>query len=194
MGCVQSRRLQGHQGGIPFRRRTTARRWSSGERTDGWILLAHEHKKARTIAVDRDTAEVLWTSEANQPGAYFFAYSYYECDDGTRLILMACKNGLHAMSLETGEDRWWCKVADDGGITALCRPAAGMDILPMSWQGLEASRPRRGDSETNGGRQARPGDFLEHRADRRRARVLRRHAMATGSPRGTPPSASSTGI
>ena len=82
-----------------------------------WILLAHEHKKARTIAVDRDTAEVLWTSEANQPGAYFFAYSYYECDDGTRLILMACKNGLHAMSLETGEDRWWCKVADDGGIT-----------------------------------------------------------------------------
>ena len=87
-------------------------------RRDGtWLLLAHEHQNSRTVAVNRDTAEVVWTSEANQPGAYFFAYSYYQCDDGTKLILTACRNGLHAMSLETGKDRWWCKVADDGGIT-----------------------------------------------------------------------------
>lgn len=88
------------------------------QRKDGvWLLLAHEHKKARTVALDRDTAEIIWTSETNQPGAYFFAYSYYQRKDGSKLILMACKNGLHAMSLETGRDVWWCKLGGQGGIT-----------------------------------------------------------------------------
>jgi hypothetical protein len=57
-----------------------------------------------------------WTSADNQPGSYFFGYSSYLQDDGTQLILMACRNGLHAMSGETGEDVWWLKQRSTGGV------------------------------------------------------------------------------
>jgi len=88
------------------------------QKKDGtWLVIAHEHKKARTLALNRDTGEVEWTSAANQPGAMFFGYSYFNRDDGSKLILMACTNGLHAMSSETGEDVWWVQRRASGGVT-----------------------------------------------------------------------------
>jgi len=88
------------------------------EKRDGtWLVIAHEHKKARTVAIHRDTGEVEWTSAANQPGSMFFGYSYFQRDDGSKLILAACTNGLHAMTSETGEDAWWVKRRARGGIT-----------------------------------------------------------------------------
>jgi len=88
------------------------------QKKDGtWLVIAHEHKKARTLALNRDTGEVEWASEANQPGALFFGYSYFNRDDGSKLILMACANGLHAMSGETGEDVWWVQGRSTGGVT-----------------------------------------------------------------------------
>ncbi len=59
------------------------------------------------MAFDRDTGQVEWISAPNQPGAYFFGYSYYRREDGSKLIFMACAKGLHALSSETGEDLWW---------------------------------------------------------------------------------------
>jgi hypothetical protein len=47
----------------------------------------------------------------------FFGYSYFDRDDGSKLILTACTNGLHALSSETGEDMWWVKRGSSGGIT-----------------------------------------------------------------------------
>jgi len=82
-----------------------------------WLVIAHEHKKARTLAINRDTGEVEWTSVANQPGALFFGYSYFNRDDGSKLILMACANGLHAMSSDTGEYVWWVERRSSGGVT-----------------------------------------------------------------------------
>lgn len=82
-----------------------------------WVILAHEHLMSRTVAMNRGTAQTLWISEPNQPGALFFGYSYYQCPDGTKLILMACQNGLHAMSGETGKDVWWVKRRSNGGVT-----------------------------------------------------------------------------
>lgn len=88
------------------------------QRKDGtWLVIAHEHKKKRTVACHRDTGQVEWISEANQPGSYFFGYSSFRCPDGTQLIFMACQNGLHAMSGETGKDVWWVKEQSTGGIT-----------------------------------------------------------------------------
>jgi hypothetical protein len=88
------------------------------QKQDGtWLVIAHEHKNARTVAMNRDTGKVEWISEADQPGTYFFGYSYYQRDDGTKLLLMACQNGLHAMSGETGKDVWWVKRPSTGGIT-----------------------------------------------------------------------------
>ena len=75
--------------------------------------------------MNRDTAEVVWTSAANQPGAYFFGYSYYVRPDNSKLIFMACQNGLHAMSSETGQDIWWHKVPSTGGITPAVDQANG---------------------------------------------------------------------
>jgi hypothetical protein len=87
------------------------------QKRDGtWLVIAHEHKNQRTVAFQRDTARLEWTSADNQPGSYFFGYSSYRRDDGTQLILMACKNGLHAMSGETGEDVWWLKERSTGGV------------------------------------------------------------------------------
>lgn len=88
------------------------------QKKDGvWLVIAHEHKKARTLAIDRDTGKVEWASAANQPGSMFFGYSYFNCDDGSKLVLMACNNGLHAMSSETGEDVWWVQRRSSGGVT-----------------------------------------------------------------------------
>lgn len=82
-----------------------------------WLVIAHEHKNSRTVAMKRDTGEIAWTSEANQPGNYFFGYSYYLRPDGSRLILMSASNGLHAMSGDTGRDEWRVPVAATGGVT-----------------------------------------------------------------------------
>lgn len=82
-----------------------------------WLVIAHEHKRARTVAIERDSGHVRWTSAANQPGNYFFGYSYYDRGDGSKLILMACKNGLHALSVDTGEEVWWIQRQGTGGVT-----------------------------------------------------------------------------
>ena len=88
------------------------------QQQDGtWLVIAHEHERARTVALNRDTGNTEWISEANQPGRLFFGYSYYERDDGSKLILMSCANGLHAMSSETGEDVWWVQRKSSGGVT-----------------------------------------------------------------------------
>ncbi len=88
------------------------------QKQDGtWLVIAHEHKNQRTVAFQRDTGQLEWTSADNQPGNYFFGYSSYRLDDGRQLILMACRNGLHAMSGETGEDVWWLKEKSTGGVT-----------------------------------------------------------------------------
>ncbi|MGA3328674.1 MAG: hypothetical protein ABSF45_29850 [Terriglobia bacterium] len=96
------------------------------QKGDGtWLVLAHEYQKARTLALARDTGKVQWMSVANQPGGYFFGYSYFQCADGSKLILMACSNGLHAMSSETGRDVWWVKQDASGGITPCVDQANG---------------------------------------------------------------------
>ncbi len=82
-----------------------------------WLVIAHEHKNARTVAMNRDTARVEWISPANQPGNLFFGYTYYTQPDGSQLILMASRNGLHAVSGETGEEIWWVKRRSNGGVT-----------------------------------------------------------------------------
>ena len=88
------------------------------EKKDGTpLVIAHEHKEQRTTALNRDTGKTEWTSAANQPGAIFFGYSYYDRSDGSKLILAAYGNGLHAMSGETGEDVWWVKRPSSGGVT-----------------------------------------------------------------------------
>ncbi|MEW6357811.1 MAG: PQQ-binding-like beta-propeller repeat protein [Planctomycetota bacterium] len=88
------------------------------QRRDGaWLVLAHEHEMKRTVAMNRDTAKVEWISADNQPGAYFFGYSYYMLPDRSKLILTASQNGLHAMSGETGQDVWWVKSDATGGVT-----------------------------------------------------------------------------
>lgn len=97
------------------------------QRKDGtWLVIAHEHKRQRTIAVNRDTGRVEWTSKTNQPGAYFFGYSYYTRDDGSKLILAACRNGLHALSEKTGEEVWWVRQRSTGGVTPCVDQAGGM--------------------------------------------------------------------
>lgn len=88
------------------------------QKKDGtWLVIAHEHKNKRTVACRRDTGKIEWISEANQSGSYFFGYSPFRRPDGTQLIFMACQNGLHAMSGETGKDVWWMKERSTGGIT-----------------------------------------------------------------------------
>ena len=90
-----------------------------------WLVIAHEYKKSRTVALHRDTGEVAWISASNQPGAYFFGYSYYLRPDGSRLILMAAANGLHAMSGDTGRDAWHVPTGATGGITPAVDQANG---------------------------------------------------------------------
>jgi len=108
------------------------------QKKDGtWLVIAHEHKKARTLALNRDTGEVEWTSAANQPGALFFGYSYFDRDDGSKLILMACANGLHAMSGETGEDVWWVQRRSTGGVTPCVDQHAGCIFYQCNGQVLK---------------------------------------------------------
>lgn len=88
------------------------------QKKDGtWLVIAHEHKNKRTVACNRDTAKIEWVSDANQPGTYFFGYSSFRRPDGTQLVFMACQNGLHAMSGETGKDVWWVNGRSTGGVT-----------------------------------------------------------------------------
>jgi hypothetical protein len=82
-----------------------------------WLVIAHEWRHARTVAMNRDTGEVVWTSAANQTGMRFFGYSYYLCMDGSRLILAANENGLHAISGETGKDVWSVSGTSAGAVT-----------------------------------------------------------------------------
>jgi outer membrane protein assembly factor BamB len=91
-----------------------------------WLVIAHEHKRARTVAIERDSGQVRWTSAANQPGNYFFGYSFYDRRDGRKLILMACRNGLHTLSVDTGEDAWWVQRQGTGGVTPCVDQTAGM--------------------------------------------------------------------
>ncbi len=97
------------------------------ERLDGrWLVLGHEYKRERTVAMDRDSGEVVWVSAANQPGAYFFGYSYYVRGDGSKLVLVASTNGLHAISGETGEEVWWLENTTTGGVTPCVDQAGGV--------------------------------------------------------------------
>jgi hypothetical protein len=72
-----------------------------------WLVIAHEHEQKRTVALSRDTGEMVWMSAPNQPGSIFFGYSYYCCEDGAKIILAAAANGLHALSGEDGRELWW---------------------------------------------------------------------------------------
>ncbi|NUQ65042.1 MAG: PQQ-binding-like beta-propeller repeat protein [Pirellulales bacterium] len=82
-----------------------------------WLVIAHEHKRARTVAMNRDSGEVVWTSHSNQPGSMFFGYSYFLRPDGSRLIFMSAANGLHALSGETGKEAWCVSRRSSGGVT-----------------------------------------------------------------------------
>lgn len=88
------------------------------QKKDGtWLVLGHEHEKARTVAVNRDTGKVEWVSPANQPGFYFFGYTWYELPDKSKIVLQAAPNGLHALSGETGEELWTVPARASGGVT-----------------------------------------------------------------------------
>jgi hypothetical protein len=89
------------------------------------LVIAHEYKKSRTVALNRDTGEVAWISAANQPGTYFFGYSYYLRPDGSRLILMAAENGLHALFGDSGQDAWHVAISAGGGISPAVDQANG---------------------------------------------------------------------
>lgn len=85
-------------------------------RNDGrWLVLAHECKKAWTKAMFRDDGTEAWTSPANQPGNWFFGYTYYVAGGNSTLVLTESENGLHANSLEDGSEKWW--VERSGGMT-----------------------------------------------------------------------------
>lgn len=87
------------------------------QKRDGtWLVVAHEHKLARTVAMDRDTGRVEWVCK-DHPGAYFFGYTYYMRGDGSKLILGAFQNGLSAFSCEDGQPVWRVPARSTGGIT-----------------------------------------------------------------------------
>jgi outer membrane protein assembly factor BamB len=97
------------------------------QRLDGsWIVVAHEYLRERTVALRRESGEVAWISAANQPGAYFFGYSYYVREDGSKLLLQAATNGLHAISAEDGSEVWWLERRTGGGATPCVDQAAGV--------------------------------------------------------------------
>ena len=87
------------------------------QKRDGtWLVIAHEHKMRRTVAMNRDTGKVEWISP-NHPGTYFFAYSYYVRKDGSKLILAGLPEGLYAFSGEDGKQVWRVECKGTGGIT-----------------------------------------------------------------------------
>jgi len=64
------------------------------QKRDGtWLVIAHEWKKARTVALRRDDGRVAWICRPNQPGAYFFGFSYYQAGDGSKILFAAAANG-----------------------------------------------------------------------------------------------------
>jgi len=80
------------------------------------LILAHEAKKSRTVAMFVDDGQIAWISKPNQPNYNdFLAYSYYILKNGDTLVLTESRNGLHANSLEDGTEQWWVK--RDGGMT-----------------------------------------------------------------------------
>ncbi len=82
-----------------------------------WLIIAHEYIRERTVALNRDTGDFVWLSQPNQPGSYFFGYSYYVRNDGSYLILVSCENGLHAISGEDGKEVWVIEREVRGGVT-----------------------------------------------------------------------------
>lgn len=81
-----------------------------------WLVLAHVIGRDQTVARDRDTGRVAWTSPANQPGKYFFGYTDYQCGDGSKILYQAAYNGLHALSAADGTELWHHK-ANAAGVT-----------------------------------------------------------------------------
>lgn len=88
-----------------------------------WLVIAHE-KSGRTVARKLDSGEIEWVVD-NHPGVLFFGFSYYLCDDGSKLILVSCTNGLHAIT-ETGNEIWHVARSTSGGVTPCVDQAAGV--------------------------------------------------------------------
>lgn len=97
------------------------------QQTNGtWLIVAHEYMNERTVALNRDTGALVWTSPANQPGVYFFAYATYVRSDGITVILSANRYGLHALSAEDGTELWTISNGGyDDGITPCVDQSAG---------------------------------------------------------------------
>ncbi len=89
------------------------------------LIVAHEYKLERSTAMDCETGERVWTSPANQAGAYFFGYSLYRREDGSVLLFVSCRTGLHALDGETGEQVWWIQRQTMGGVTPCVDQANG---------------------------------------------------------------------
>lgn len=79
------------------------------------VVIAHEWALERTRALHADDGSQAWVSPANQPGSWFFGYSWYRNREGTSLILTESENGLHANSLDDGGEAWW--IRREGGMT-----------------------------------------------------------------------------
>lgn len=110
------------------------------QRLDGsWIVVAHEYLRKRSVARHRDTGDVVWVSPENQPGAYFFGYSYYLREDRTKLLLQVATNGLHAISAEDGTEVWWLEVETTGGVTPCVDQAAGVAYYQINGRVLKVN-------------------------------------------------------
>jgi outer membrane protein assembly factor BamB len=103
------------------------------------IVVAHEYLRERTVALRRETGEVAWISPENQPGAYFFGYSYYVREDGSKLLLQAATNGLHAISAEDGSEVWWLERQTRGGVTPAVDQDAGVAYYQVDGRILKVS-------------------------------------------------------
>lgn len=90
-----------------------------------WLVIAHEFKLSRTVAMNRDTGRIEWKSPANQPGQLFFGYTYFNRDDGSKLVFAASQKGLHALSSEDGKERWHFRTNSRGGVTPCVDQAKG---------------------------------------------------------------------
>lgn len=86
------------------------------------IIIAHQFKTCSTRAIDVQTGERLWESAPNQPGKFFFGFTYYEGKDG--LIIIVCSdNGLHGLDAATGSELWF--FPSKHGVTPCVDQAAG---------------------------------------------------------------------
>ena len=108
------------------------------QRLDGsWLVVAHEYLRQRTVALYRESGEVAWVSPDNQPGAYFFGYSYFVRKDGSKLLLQAATNGLHALSAEDGTEVWWIERKTTGGATPCVDQDAGVGYYQIDGRMLK---------------------------------------------------------